>query len=76
LLDGFLSDLEANIFAQREQLETNELFAEVLPKALAHAAEELDCDYAIILIIVIMSHLDDVFKYEISPVLVIEFVGH
>jgi hypothetical protein len=76
LFDGFLSDFKADVFSQGEQLEADELFAEILPEALAHTAEELHCDYAVILVIVIMSHLNDVLEYEIAPVLIVELVGH
>ena len=76
MFDGLLSDLKADVFSQGEQFKANELFAEILPEALAHTAEELHCNYAVILVIVIMSHLNDVLEYEISPVLIVELVGH
>lgn len=74
MLNCFLAHFEADVFSEGEDLQTYELFAEVFSEALAHAAEELDCDDAVVFVLVVVGHFDDVFEDEIAPILVIEFM--
>jgi hypothetical protein len=70
----FFSHLKADVLAQRQDLQADELLAEVLSEALAHAAEQLDCHDAVVLVLIIMGHLDDVLEHEVPAILVVEFM--
>jgi hypothetical protein len=52
------------------------LFTKVSAKTLAHTAEKLHCDDAIVFVIVIMSHFDDVLEYEVSSIFVVKLVSY
>ena len=75
VLDGFFAHLEADVFTQRQHLQADKLFAQIFAEALAHAAEELDCHDAVVFVVVVVGHFDDMFEDEVAPIFVIEFVG-
>lgn len=71
VLDSFLSHFHTRIISQGQNLQSNELLAELLAKAFTHATEELDSNNSIILITIIMSHLDHVLQHEVPSILII-----
>lgn len=70
-----LSDFEAGVFPEREELQSDELLAEGLAEDFAHVGEELDCDNSIFLIGVVVSHFNDVPEDKIASFMVVDLLG-
>lgn len=75
MFDGLFPDFERSVFPQREDLESDELFAELLSEKLAHVAEELDCYDSVLLICIVVGHFDYVLEHIVSSFVIGEFFG-
>lgn len=73
--DSLFSDFETGVFPEWKQFKSDELFAKWFSEYFAHAGEELNCYDSILLIRVIMCHLNNMPEYEISSLIVINFMG-
>jgi hypothetical protein len=76
LQNGLLPHLIADVFSQREQLQSNELLAQALPETFAHTAEQLHCHYPVILVVIVVGHFDHMLQHKIPTVLVVQIVSY
>lgn len=73
--DSFLSDFEAGIFTQRQKFQSDKLFTERFSKDFTHVRKQLDCDYSVFLIGVIMGHFNDMSEDEVPSFMVVNLLG-
>jgi hypothetical protein len=76
LQDSLLSNLIADVFSEREDLEADELLAEALAEAFTHTAEKLDSHNPVIFVVIVVGHLNHMLEHEVPPILVIQSQGH
>ena len=60
VLDGLLLHFQVEILPQRQHLQPYELLTQALPEALAHAAKQLHCHYAVLLHVIVVCHFNHV----------------
>jgi len=75
VLNCLLFDFEADIVSQGQNLQADELLAQVFTEAFAHIAKELDCYDAVILVVIVVSHFDHMLKNKVPSILIIKFMS-